>query len=263
MIRFIHITDTHIGPHKDYEIYGVQSYPCLVKLVDEINSLPFKPDFIVHTGDVVDDGADASYRLAREILSKLNAPIYYVAGNHDDAEAMQSVLLGKTPGGGKLDYIETIDGVQFVFLDTRGPKSISPAGELSVEQLDWLLDLCEVEGPPVVILMHHSCVPLDTPWLDHGGKSWGGKTMLLRNHDDFRSTIAFARNRIKAVHFGHVHGSFQIVRDGILYVAAPSAFAQLENWPNAEEALLDAQPPGFNIVTIDGEQFLVRNRIVR
>ena len=78
-----------------------------------------------------------------------------------------------------------------------------------------------------------------------------------------KAVIRTGRNRIKAVHFGHVHGSFQIVRDGILYVAAPSAFAQLENWPNAEEALLDAQPPGFNIVTIDGEQFLVRNRIVR
>lgn len=41
------------------------------------------------------------------------------------------------------------------------------------------------------------------------------------------------------------------------------AFAQLENWPGAEEALLDKQPPGYNIVTIDEGQILIRNRIVR
>jgi len=258
MLRFIHITDTHIGPHKDFELYGIKPYPFLVKLVAEINALPFDFDFVLHTGDVVDDGGDASYRLAREVLSQLKAPIFYVAGNHDEPEAMRSVLLGQTLSDGKTDSTASIGGGQFLFLDSRGPKSA--AGWLEEKQLAWLKEQCTTDGPPLVIVLHHSPLLLDTHWLDLGGKSWGGKTMLLGNHEEFRKTIAPAKNRIKGVFFGHVHGTFQIVQDGILYIAGPSGFAQLENWPHQAEVVLDRQPPGYNVVTVGDGSIIIRNR---
>lgn len=260
MLRFIHITDTHIGPNKDFELYGLKPYPYLVKLIAEINSLPFEYDFILHTGDVVDDGADASYRLARELLSQLKKPIFYVVGNHDDPDAMQSVLLGQKSNEGKKDSTASIGGCQFLFLDSRGPKS--PAGNLEEKQINWLKEQCTPEGPPLVIVLHHSPLLLDTHWLDLGGKSWGGKTMLLGNHEAFRAAIAPAKNRIKAVFFGHVHGTFQVVQDGILYIAGPSGFAQLENWPDQCEAILDRQPPGYNVITVTDNGMIVRNRAV-
>lgn len=261
MFRFIHITDTHIGPHRDFELYGIKPYPWLAKLVNEINALPFEYEFILHTGDVVDDGSDASYRLARELLSQLTKPVFYVVGNHDSPEAMQSVLLGRTPVAAKMDSTASIGGCQFLFLDSRGPNS--PAGFLEPGQLDWLSEQCTPAGPPLVIVLHHSPLLLDTHWLDFGGKSWGGKTMLLENHKAFRAAILPAKNRIKAVFFGHVHGTFQVVQDGILYIAGASGFAQLENWPDQPEALLDRQPPGYNIVTVTEGGILIRNRAMQ
>src|SRR5579859_4096157 len=110
-MRFVHITDTHIGPTPDYETIGHKSLPALQALVERINTLPFEPDFVLHTGDIVDDGDEASYRLARGVLEKLRAPIYYVLGNHDRPEPMQRVLLGKDTAVERYDYYVERDGI--------------------------------------------------------------------------------------------------------------------------------------------------------
>lgn len=261
--RIIQITDTHIGPTEDFELYGPRPYPALVKLVDELNSLPFVPDLILHTGDVVDDGAEASYRLAAPVLSRLKAPVQYVLGNHDDATWIQSILMQRPPTTDRLDTMRMLnDDVQLITLDSVGPNP--PAGQLLESQISNLKSLCSADGPAIVIALHHSPLLLDTPWLDFGGKSWGGKTMLLENHEQFRAAIAPARERIRAVIFGHVHGSFTVQQDGILYVACQSGFAGLRNFPNDEEAILDVQQsPGYNIITLTDESIIVKHRTLR
>src|SRR5437762_11867956 len=81
IMRFIHITDTHVGPTATYGLPGKPALPTLEALVDTINNLPFKPDFVLHNGDVTDDASEAAYRLVKPILAKLKYPIYYVIGN--------------------------------------------------------------------------------------------------------------------------------------------------------------------------------------
>src|ERR1044071_9462260 len=96
-MRFVHITDTHIGPTPEHRVLGQLSFPTLEALVEQINNLPFVPDFVLHTGDITDDASDAAYALARPLLEKIKVPVFYLAGNHDRPEPMQRVLLGKTP----------------------------------------------------------------------------------------------------------------------------------------------------------------------
>src|SRR5664279_4192267 len=103
-MRFIHITDTHIGPTPDHRVLTQLALPTLEALVDRINALPFAPDFILHTGDIVDDGSEAAYALARPLFEKLKTPIYYVLGNHDLPAAMRTALLGQAASAERYDY---------------------------------------------------------------------------------------------------------------------------------------------------------------
>jgi 3',5'-cyclic-AMP phosphodiesterase len=254
-MRFVHISDTHIGPKSDYRLHDQATLPTLEALVQRINNLPFQPDFILHNGDVTDDANEASYRIARPVLEKLRAPVYYVMGNHDRPDPMLRTLLGKTEPVKRYDYYTEIDGFGLAVFDTRGP--IDPAGAMTDEQFARLRDLCKRDGPPLIIAVHHQPVILDSRWLD---EKWdNGLSMPLDYADAFREALTPARARIRGVFFGHVHRGFQAVQDGILYCSAPSALIQFESWPGAERAVAAIDElPGFGVVTVTPTQTLVR-----
>ncbi len=252
-MRFIHISDTHIGPAPDFSNYGHASLPNLEQTVEVINGLSFQPDFILHTGDVVEDWSEAAYRLAKPVLDRLKYPVYYVNGNHDDREHLQRILLGKTPNGERSDYSFVCDGIQIEVFDTFGPNQ--PTGTMTDSQLDRLGAICRPDGPPLMIAMHHQPVPLDVEWID----GW----MWMDRHEELRKLVAPARQRIVGVFFGHVHRAFQVISEGILYCAAPSTFAQLRSWPDQDRPLpTPAEPGGFSVVTITAQQTTVRQHYI-
>ena len=88
---FIHITDTHLPTH--YYVYEPESLTDSSEMVDfrevidDINLI--HPEFVLHTGDVVNEGeledyeARRYYSKAQRILAELEVPVYVVAGNHD------------------------------------------------------------------------------------------------------------------------------------------------------------------------------------
>ncbi|SRR5258708_19132365 len=254
-MRFVHITDTHVGPTPDHRVLGQQSLPALEALVKLINSLPFEPDFILHNGDIVDDGSEEAYALARQTLQKLKAPIFYVLGNHDQPRAMRKVLLGKAPSAERYDYYVRLNGIGLAVFDSRGPAD--PAGTLTADQLEALRDLCAGKGPPLIIALHHQPVQLDSVWLDKGWDA--NKRMVLDCSDAFMEAIAPARERIRAVLFGHVHRPCEVIRNGILFAAPPSACTQIFSFP--PDNIPTPSPgelPGFNVVTITDDATILK-----
>src|SRR5688572_16518303 len=135
-MRFIHITDTHIGPTRDHRVMGHESLPALEALVYTINCLPFEPDFILHTGDVSDDASEESYQTARALLQQLKAPVFYVVGNHDDPDHVHRILLGKPLKTDRYDYYVKLNGVGLAVFDTRVPGHVY--GTLTEDQLSAL-----------------------------------------------------------------------------------------------------------------------------
>ena len=285
-MRFIHITDTHIGPSPAFRLYGRDPFANLVQLVDRIVDIPFDYDFVIHTGDVTDDGSADSYRLFKSQIDRLRKPVRYVIGNHDQLQPMRDVLfplrdvlfpprdvlfplrdssLNESIGpSARLDYTFDHAGIDFTVLDTRGPTD--PGGHLDDEQLARLSEQCNAKSSrPLVLFIHHQPVPLDTPWLDLGGKSWTpGRFMRMDNGEAFLRAISPAgpsgTNRLRGVFLGHVHTPFHITRDGISFTTAPSSFAQLTTDPNHDDVIPTPDVPvGFNIVTIEGPQTLVRS----
>ena len=97
-VRFIHISDTHIGsPNGSAEEY-------LRKTVEDINR---RNDiaFVVITGDITEPGTDNELKQSREILGKLKLPWHIIPGNHDT---------GWSESGGQ-SFVQTFGNDKFVF----------------------------------------------------------------------------------------------------------------------------------------------------
>ncbi|MGB1249342.1 MAG: metallophosphoesterase family protein [Candidatus Promineifilaceae bacterium] len=252
---FAHISDTHIGPTPDMERHGHVSYTCTKRLIEILNSLPTKPDFVIHTGDVVNNPDPGAYPLAAKLFAELQLPIYFVPGNHDDSADMLQHLpfaqpLTLHPQTGKLDYTFEHQGELFLALDAYLPPEHSPHGGFNDAQLALVSDLCQPDGPPLTIFTHFPALTMNSPWMD--------TNMLLLNGEAFHQRLLPAQERIRGVFHGHVHQPMQTFRDGIRYICAPSAFSQFNAWPTDIDVRFDPNAlPGFNFVHLLPEQTIV------
>ena len=246
ILTFVHITDTHLGPTRGFDFYGCQPARYLRHLVDHINAFPNQPDFVLHTGDVVNDRSVDSYQIAQAILNDLRAPLHIVNGNHDDRALLRKFFAAPTHDttldpDAPLDYAFTIKGERFVVLDGNHPDVPDPLGKLRPSQLDWLRAETTPDSPPLTVLLHYPPFEMNSPWLN--------EHMPLLNGDDFHAVLLPARDRLRGVFFGHLHRSCQIIRDGIMYTCAGSAVSQYgwRPWHDTPQADPDFAP-AYNVV---------------
>lgn len=255
-VYFVQISDTHLGPTPGHAKHGIIAVPALQRLVDRLNHLPKQPDFVIHTGDITDNPSPAASVQAKEILSKLRVPIYYVRGNHDSASDIKDYMdwgpmEDLSSEKDRLIYRFEVKGFRFLVLDTQGPPESQPQGLLSAEQVKLLREETTSAGPPLVVFLHHPILPMDSQWMD--------ANMLVMNGDEVHEALLEARNRLRGVFFGHIHQSIQTTRDGILYVAAPSSVIQLTSWPtDIDVGLQEDEQPGFNFVRLMPQQTMIR-----
>lgn len=255
IVYFVHITDTHIGPDRRYQRHDHEPYPCAQRMVEIVNTLPVRPDFVVHTGDVVYDPDPDAYRLAAQVFGRLQPPIYYVVGNHDRARDIHHFL----PMGPKedlvadrdtLSYAFDVKGYRFLVLDARGDDEIDPHGFLGEAQLDMVRREAGANGPPLTIFTHYPVLPLNSIWMD--------AHMLTIDGHKLHEALLPARERLRGVFYGHVHRPMQTVRDGILYVGGASVFAQFLAWPDDIDVQFDpAAPPGYSFVHLIPGQTII------
>lgn len=255
-VFFAHISDTHFGPIPEYGRHGFLAYPCAVRLVEILNALPVKPDFVVHTGDVATDPDDRSYALADGVFAQMRLPIYYATGNHDTANHIRRFLpmaprIDLADPDGPLTYAFEVKGQRFLVVDARGPDEIDPRGRLSDAQLAVLDRELGPSGPPLTVFCHFPPLAMGIPWLD--------ETMLIENGAELHRRLVACGPRLRGVFFGHIHQALQYYRDGVLYSAAPSAFAQLGGLPSDTVPRVDGDaPPGYQLVQVTPERTVVR-----
>lgn len=251
---FAHISDTHVGPTPDYEKRGHNPYRCARRLVEILNGLPQQPDFVIHTGDVVTDPDPQAYLLAARIFADLNAPIYYVAGNHDRAQDIHHLL----PMGPRQDLVHDRESLSYTFearghrflvVDASRPHTSEPHGFFTERQLQVVREEIAREGQ-LTIFTHFPIFPLNSVWMD--------ANMLTLNGQQFHDIIKGARDRVRGVFHGHVHQNMQTVRDGILYASIASAFSQFAAWPGDEDVRYDLQhPPGYGFIHLLPQQTII------
>ncbi len=111
---FVQITDLHFGePANETRTRRV---------VDAINALPLPVEFVAVTGDLSNDLTDDGHTLTNvlAILSRLRAPVHFVAGNHDILrKRMAPTLAVYTNLVGPLCQALEVRGVNCVFVYTE------------------------------------------------------------------------------------------------------------------------------------------------
>jgi uncharacterized protein len=80
-LKIVQLSDLHIGSINDGNF--------LEKVVEKTNAQ--KPDVVVITGDLVDGSAPLNKDIVKSI-DNINAPIYYIIGNHETYEGLDRVM---------------------------------------------------------------------------------------------------------------------------------------------------------------------------
>ncbi|MFQ5780787.1 MAG: metallophosphoesterase [Nitrospiria bacterium] len=255
-IRFVHISDTHIGPIPEFSLYGVRTFQALERLIHAINQIPTRPDFIIHTGDVSASPDSDAYRLASRLFNQFTCPVYFIAGNHDSAREIRRYLhMGPkedlTDEKDRLAYQLEIGGHRIIMLDTCQPDEDDPRGVLPEPQLEILRGEVQAGERPLTLFVHFPPIRLDSLWLD--------QEMLLVNGEALHQTLLPAAGRLRGVFFGHIHRGIQVLKNGILYSGVGSTFCQFTAWPHDAKAGYEPDSPAyFNYVTLLPDQTIVK-----
>lgn len=258
-IRFAHISDTHIGPDPGAVRYNARPAACLTRVLNEIARQQVPVDFLLHTGDVAADPDPACYRLTADLLRDCPLPCYFVAGNHDDPTMLAAHLLmgphnNLTAGAPWLTYTFESGGHRFLVLGAEAPPEIEPHGRLGPDVLDAVDQHLRQPGSWTVIV-HFPPLPLDCAWID--------REMLLTDGEALHQQLLPYRERLRGVLFGHVHRTVSLIRDGILYASAGSTFSRFNVGPADEKMVFEpCAPPAWSLVTITGEQMLIRSHLL-
>lgn len=260
MLEVIHISDTHFGPDRSHTIRGANACARAEALVEAVNALPFEPDFIVHTGDVVNDPDPRAYALAAEVLSQLAAPVHYVTGNHDDV-AMMRAALAFAPHQDLVPAAEerlcyrlggaAADRVEFFAMDGRVPAREGPHGHLSEGQIRAVLD--RITGTkPVAIFLHFPLTPIGSKWID--------EHLLVANGRDFHAALAAKTGgQLRGVFTGHLHRGLSLYRDGVLQCGVSSPACEFTAGPDDGSCeFVPGGPIPFHHLTFTGDATMVK-----
>jgi 3',5'-cyclic-AMP phosphodiesterase len=255
MLRFIHISDTHIGPTKDFCALGINTWDAAKKLVLAINNSDHNASFIIHTGDVAYDPDENAYNLASELFGTLKLPIYYISGNHDDPKMLKNIFTSNDtthilPDEGRINFYFENSGEIFLCLDAVAATN-SWCGEVTQPQIKFVNNFLDSQSKPVSIFLHYPPIQMDSVILN--------SRMKLNNGDQFHEILVAHKNKIRAVFFGHIHQDITIVRDGILYSGQASSCWRFSGYPHESELnKADISAPSFNLISYDAKSIIIK-----
>ena len=175
---FVHLPDCHLPSVAWIGFYDdPNTVPEFRQVAKEINIL--QPDFVLQTGDIVDNGQDESQvRLAQELLEEIEAPVFLTGGNHDlwyDAHSNWIRYFGPA-----MNYSFRYGPVRFIGLEMYD----IPTKTYTADQIKWLMNL------------------LDTS-VRTGEKS----RALFTHYDDSRQLTGdfVDRYSVDGIFYGHTH----------------------------------------------------------
>jgi 3',5'-cyclic-AMP phosphodiesterase len=215
---FAQISDSHIGFAREPNKNVVGTFE---RAIAQINALPTRPDFLLHTGDLTHLAKPEEFDTCDGVLKTAKTgEVFYVPGEHDiftDDGKLYLQRYGKgTQGTGWRSFDHK--GVHFIGLINVMNLKAGGLGVLGKEQLDWLSkDVARLgESTPIVVFAH---VPL---WTVYPKWGWG-------TEDSAQALSLLKRFGSVTVLNGHIHQILQKVEGNITFHTARStAFPQPE-----------------------------------
>ncbi|MBO9518455.1 MAG: phosphodiesterase [Porphyrobacter sp.] len=252
------MTDIHIGfapDDKPEELNRTRFRVTLRRLLDG----PNRPDMLVLTGDITDNGDIESFDKTAALLAECPFPVWPMVGNHDRREALLHAFPQVRLDGGFLQYVVEQEGLRLIMLDTLDYSR--HGGAFCEARQAWLTArLDEAPDTPALIFMHHPPVvsgidwmdPLpDEPWIQRFGAAVEGRKQIL------------------AIHCGHLHRPLQTTFRGIPLQVTPSVapLVSMDLRPIDKEQpdgrdLIVAEPPCYSLHRWDGTSLVTHHERV-
>ncbi|MCC7005697.1 MAG: metallophosphoesterase [Ottowia sp.] len=233
-LKIIQITDMHLFADKAQKLHGYCTYRTLSDTVDYIIASEQNPDFVLVTGDISQDETTASYQLAREQFERLNIPIYWIHGNHDDETKVQAVFNATT-------HLKQLSKLTTPFWDFVGINTCrrgTDSGYIeNSEMAIFYKKLAEskINDKKIVVVMHHHPYPVTTPLVD---------ACMLQESEYFLGQLK-ENKQVKLILCGHVHGEYQITHDEHVLEACPATCFQ---WEKGTEKVTTEDKRGFKVI---------------
>jgi len=144
-MKIVQLSDIHVGSQFKEEIFE--------KVIDEVNAL--KPDTVVITGDLTNEGLVSEYKKCKDLVSKLNVDkVIAISGNHDYRNTGYLVFKKYFPFQ---TINELSEDVVLVTLGTARPDRNE--GEVGYRQTLWLeRTMKKYEDKITILAMHHHLI---------------------------------------------------------------------------------------------------------
>lgn len=188
--------------------------------VAHLKALEPRPDVVLLSGDLVDEGAAAEYANLRRLLAPLDIPILAIPGNHDEREAFRRCFSDHPylPASGAVNYACGEHGpVRIVALDVTVPGLHH--GVVTEEAGLWLDSTLSAEPTrPTLIMMHHPPFESGIPYMD---------AYLCRDGDRLAAIVS-RHPQVERIVCGHVHRFMQLRFGGTLLCTAPSTVTSID-----------------------------------
>ena len=212
------LSDLHVRPVGQLYRGMADSNRMLEAAIAHLETLDRRPDLVLLSGDLVDEGHPEEYANLRRLLQGLKLPFVAIPGNHDHRENFRAAFTDQRylPAEGPLHFVVDDYTVRIVGLDTCVPGQhhghIEPAG------LDWLRFVLDGDRwKPTLVMMHHPPFTTGIPYMDdHRYIESGALEAILESF-----------NNIEVVVCGHVHRNMQQRWAGTIACSCPSTTTEI------------------------------------
>lgn len=235
------ITDIHIGFDK-----GNPEEHNMVRLravLDHLVNGPNRPDLLLLSGDLTEDGAPEDYARLVEAVSICPFPVWPMAGNHDVRDALLDAFphTPRSPDG-FVHYTLEHGSLRLIVLDTLEPGR--HGGGLCEDRAQWLsAELSAHPDQPTLVALHHPPFPAGIPWMDTDAREpWVARLAgALEGHGQVKGLIC-----------GHLHRTILSHWAGLPVLVCPSTAPAVgldlnpidQDAPDARKLITD-EPPGY------------------
>jgi 3',5'-cyclic-AMP phosphodiesterase len=234
-VLVVQLTDCHIAPPGVLIGGRVDTAATLPSVVEHINTLRPRPDVVLATGDLTNEGQPIEYERLGEILSALTIPVFAIPGNHDDRKRLRSLFPNIIPSGDgdePIDYVIDDFALRLIGLDTTTPGH--HGGTLTSTQLEWLDEqLRSSPIRPTLIFQHHPPFNTGIRWMDEEP---------FVGIDEYADVLSH-HSHVEAVVCGHLHRAIHRRFGGTVASCWPSTGVQLALALDGERYLLAPEAP--------------------